>query len=449
MMSLGDSIRTKAAELAAQYLASAANVGLSLGVLANGEQYTFGFGRVIRNSDRAPDENTLYEIASVTKVFTATLLAEMATRGEVRLDQPVAELLPSDVAIPSYGQQPITLAQLAEHTSSLPRLPSNLFATVTDDNNPYKDYQVSHLYAYLNGASISFPPGSGMAYSNLGTGLLGHALGLKGEKPFDELLAERVLHPLGMNDTTVTLRDDQTSRYAPGHNEKGEPTSNWDTPTLGGAGALRSSVEELLIFLRANIDPSSSPLKAALETCHTERPVAWWRRISVGASTALILSAVSLLFQWWVPIPPGSARFLGSLFIPVLICLFWKGFWSGVTASVTIWIGCCVLWGSSFGWAPAGLSFLFILGHVAWFAGYLPPPRRAMLGWQKSSDHGVRTWWHNGGTGGYASFVAFSQNPNVAVAVLSNSANSVDEIGVSLLTHVLSTVMSSPSSETP
>ena len=224
----------------------------------------------------------MFEIGSVTKVFTAALLAEMAGRGEVGIDQPVAELLPPGVRMPSRRGEPITLAHLAEHTSALPRLPGNLWATVTDQKNPYRDYRVAHLYEYLGGAGVGFPPGTGAAYSNLGAGLLGHVLALRAGLPYDELLAERILRPLGLTDTGIALSADQASRLAPGHDAMGKPTSNWDLPTLAGAGALRSTADEMLTFLRANLDPPGTPAGAALRACHAPRPVAWWRRIGVG-----------------------------------------------------------------------------------------------------------------------------------------------------------------------
>jgi CubicO group peptidase (beta-lactamase class C family) len=375
----------------------------------------------------------VFEIASVTKTFTATLLAEMAGRGEAQLDQPVQELLPPDVKVPSRFGRLITLAQLAEHTSSLPRLPGNLDATITDPANPYKDYDVAHLYEGLNRTRLAFPPGSGVAYSNFGTGLLGHALGLKAGKPFDELLTERVLRPLGMTDTAVSLTDDQTARMAQGHDEKGKPTSNWTTPALGGAGALRSTVAEMLVYLRANLHPADTPLRDALETCHTPRPVAWWRRVPVGLWLAVLLAALSAVCQWWFPVPPGRWQFLALVLLPPAVCWTWKGFWSGVWAAVLVWAGTLALWGESFGWLfVAGLFATAFVGY-GFLSGYVPPPRRAMLGWQTTTVNGQKAWWHNGGTGGFASFVAFARNPDVAVVVLSNSANGVDELAGKLL----------------
>ena len=432
---LAENIRRKADELAAGYLASPANVGLVVGVVIWDQRHVLGYGKVARDSDRAPGEHTVYEIGSVTKVFNAVLLAEMAGRGEVRLDQPVAELLPPEVKVPTHRGRPITLAQLAEHTSSLPRLPGNIWPNVKDEKNPYRDYEVHHLYEYLKGSGLAFPPGSGAAYSNLGAGLLGHALSLRGGKPYEELTADRVLRPLGLRDTAVTLSADQLARMAPGHDDKGEPTPNWDTPSLAGAGALRSSVGEMLTFLRANLDPAGVPLKDALELCQTPRPVAWWRRVPVGAPVALGLSALSLLTQWSVPVPPGSTRFLLLLVGPVLACLVYKGFWSGVTAAAALWLGCLLLWGTRFGWGPAGLTLLVLLGLAGFMAGYLPPHTRAYLGWQEHTV-GRRALWHNGGTGGYCSYVGMVRDAGVAVAVLSNSANGVDDIGFGLLQHL-------------
>lgn len=434
LTSAESSLRREADELADGYLRSPGNVGLVVGLLVREECLCLGYGKVAEDSDRPPDGGTVFEIGSITKVFTAALLAEMAGREEVRLDQPVAELLPPGVRIPSYRGRAITLAHLAEHTAALPRLPGNLWATVTDQKNPYRDYQVAHLYEYLSGAAIGFPPGTGVAYSNLGAGLLGHVLSLRAGRPFEDLLAERVLRPLALTDTGITLSDDQAARLAPGHTDTGEPTPNWDIPSLAGAGALRSTAAEMLTFLRKNLDPPGTPVGAALRACHAPRPVAWWQRVGVGALHALGLAAASLLVQWAAPVPPGSWKFLSLFLLPVSVALVWKGFWTGVWAAAAVWVGCLLLWGSWFAWAPAGVTLLAVLGVAGHIAGYLPLCSRVRLGWQEAAlGHCGTALWHNGGTGGYRSFVGFVAETQVGVAVLSNSANDVDSIGMSLL----------------
>ena len=103
--------------------------------------------------------------------------------------------------------------------------------------NPYAHYTVEHLHEYLGACKLRRPLGTLADYSNLGVGLLGHALALAAGKPYEELLRERISGPLGLNDTSITLSEDQRRRLAPGHAEDGKPTPNWDIPTLAGAGA--------------------------------------------------------------------------------------------------------------------------------------------------------------------------------------------------------------------
>ena len=258
-------------------------------------------------------------------------------------------------------------------------------------------------------------------------------LALRAGLPNDELLAERILRPLGLTDTAIALSADQTSRLAPGHDAMGKPTANWDLPTLAGAGALRSTADEMLTFLRANLDPPETPAGAALRACHVSRPVAWWRRITVGIAHAVGLAAASLLVQWAVPLAPGRWTFLAALILPVLVAQGWKGFWSGVWTAVAVWAGTWLLWGSAFGWAPAGVALLISLGASGFASGYLPPGDPVRLGWQAAALGGATVLWHNGGTGGYRSFAGFVPDFRVGVVVLSNSGSDVDPIGMALL----------------
>ena len=215
------------------------------------------------------DEHTLFEIGSITKAFTGILLAEMAGRGEVRLDQPVAELLPAGTRMPSRNGRQITLEQLAMQTSGLPRLPDNL--RPADVDNPYADYSVPQLYEFLGRHQLRRDPGAQYEYSNLGVGLLGHALALRAGMSYEELLRERVLEPLEMGSTAITLDDSLERRIAHGHTADGDVTPLWDIPTLAGAGALRSSMADMLRFLAANLQPPDSPPGRAIVASHEHR----------------------------------------------------------------------------------------------------------------------------------------------------------------------------------
>lgn len=243
-------------------------VGLVLGVLDHGQRKVFVAGTA-GSPGVALDGNTVFEIGSITKVFTASLLSDMVARGEVKLDDPIAKYLPSTVRVPSRNGRQITLLDLSTQSSGLPRMPSNF--KPRDENNPYSDYTVREMYAFLSGYELPRDIGAQYEYSNLGVGLLGHALALRAGKSYEALLTERILKPLGMNDTRITLDQSGKARLARGHTATGAPTANWDLQTLAGAGALRSTVNDLLKFLAANLDTVSKPLGPVLATTQFAR----------------------------------------------------------------------------------------------------------------------------------------------------------------------------------
>lgn len=238
-------------------------VGIVVGVVdASGRRIVAEGARA--KGDPAPlDGRTVFEIGSMTKVFTGLLLAEMAAKGEVRLDQPVAQLLPADVKVPARGGRQITLVDLATHTSALPGLPAN-FAP-KDAANPYADYTVAQLYAFLGEHALAYDIGGKYAYSNLGAGLLGHALARRAGGDYEAVLRRRALAPMGLDETTIALNPSARARLAQGHDATLEPVGGWDLPTLAGAGALRSTAEDMLDFLAAATGLAPSPLKPALD----------------------------------------------------------------------------------------------------------------------------------------------------------------------------------------
>lgn len=212
---------------------------------------------------------TVFEIGSITKVFTTTLLADMVARGEVKLDDPVAKYLPPNVRVPSRNGRQITLLDLATQTSGLPRLPGNL--RPASPANPYVDYTAGNLYSFLTSYDLTRDAGERYEYSNLGIGLLAHALALRAGVGYEELLQERVLTPLGMTDTRIVLPPGMQSRLATGFNALGEQVSAWEFSSLAGAGALRSTVADMVRFLAANLDSAHRPLGAVMATARRAR----------------------------------------------------------------------------------------------------------------------------------------------------------------------------------
>ena len=217
----------------------------------------------------------VFEIGSITKVFTSSILAGMGADGSVHLDDPIAKYLPPSVQVPARNGRQITLLDLATQSSGLPRLPANM--APRDSTNPYADYAVDQMYAFLSGYQLTRDPGETYEYSNLGVGLLGHVLALKAGMSYEELVRRRVLAPLGMRETAITLSPALRARLAPGHDNEGNVVPNWDLPTLAGAGALRSTVRDMLTFLAANLDSTS-----VFKQTHLSRHAAGSANMTIG-----------------------------------------------------------------------------------------------------------------------------------------------------------------------
>jgi CubicO group peptidase (beta-lactamase class C family) len=203
------------------------------------------------------NEKTVFEIGSITKLFTALLLSDMDNRGEARLDEPVAELLPAGTRVPVRDGRAITLRDLASHYSGLPRLPTNL-RWEDHPGDPYAGYTAEELYQFLATHDLIRTPGDSWEYSNVGVGLLAHALVLRaGATSYESLIRARILDPLRMDDTVIAIPPRLTANVASGHDESLDPVSDWNFDVLAGAGALRSNVSDLLLFMDAACDPGS------------------------------------------------------------------------------------------------------------------------------------------------------------------------------------------------
>jgi CubicO group peptidase (beta-lactamase class C family) len=238
-------------------------VGIVVGVIEPTGRRVVSYGNLARGDSRTVDGGTIFEIGSISKLFTSLLLADMVERKEVALDDPAAKYLPETVTMPERGGRSITLLDLSTHSSGLPRLPSNL--KPKDPRNPYADYGVDDLYQFLSRYTLRRDPGSEFEYSNLGGGLLGHILACRAGTDYESLIRSRITQPLGMTDTGITLSTSVTQRMASGHNAMLAPVANWDFQSLAGAGALRSSANDMLTFLEAVLGYKESPLAPAMK----------------------------------------------------------------------------------------------------------------------------------------------------------------------------------------
>ncbi len=238
-------------------------VGIVVGLVDSTGKRVIAHGS-LRASEpgKKPDGDTVFEIGSVSKAFTSLMLADMVQKGEVALDDPASKYLPKTVTMPRGGERDITLVDLATHTSALPRMPTDHRAA--DPQNPYADYTVSKMYSFLSSCKLPRAIGSKYEYSNLGAGLLGHVLSLRAGTEYETLLANRIAKPLGMPSTAIRLDQEMQRRLASGHNGSLEEVKNWDIPTLAGAGAIRSTVNDMLLFVEANMGKKNTALQAAM-----------------------------------------------------------------------------------------------------------------------------------------------------------------------------------------
>jgi D-alanyl-D-alanine-carboxypeptidase/D-alanyl-D-alanine-endopeptidase len=252
-------------KLVRQWVESESAVGMTIGTLSNGAWQTSSAGRIGGSGSRPPTDSTSFELGSVSKVFTGTLLADMVLRGEVSLDDPVRKFLPATVRVPSHNGREITLRDLASHVAALPREPTNYRS-----NDPVEQrlgYGPDDLYAFLSSLSLERSPGERYLYSNVGMALLGHVLALRAGQGYESLVTERILAPLGMHDTYIFPDSSREAREAGGFTPDMEPTPAWRAgrnSVLLGSGRWRSSIRDLHRLAQAVIDRPATPVGRAL-----------------------------------------------------------------------------------------------------------------------------------------------------------------------------------------
>lgn len=223
--------------------------GAIAAIVTRDESFKNSYGRISAGTAQPPNEDTLFEIGSITKLFTSLLLAEMVGEGLLDFDAPIGTICPEFSGAPQW----ITPRSLTTHTSGLPRihvpLHRALFMNVT---NPYAAFSAKDLIGWTKAYRPQHPPKSAkVRYSNLGVGLLGYVLGCVAGSDYGTALDQRILQPLGLSDTAIQLSADQKNRLATPHYGRGRETPPWDFDALAGAGALRSTARDLAILARA------------------------------------------------------------------------------------------------------------------------------------------------------------------------------------------------------
>jgi serine-type D-Ala-D-Ala carboxypeptidase/endopeptidase len=252
-------------KLVQKSIAKEPGYGLVVGVYKGGRSYVKGYGSVLKGHSEPPDSNSIFQLASTSKLFTTSLLQILCDRGIVHLDDKIADLLRDRVTLPPVAAN-TTLRHLATHTSGFPRVPQSLLDKMKNEENPYSDLRTEDLYNYLKTCEGKKPEGN-FDYSNLGVGLLGHILALKTGSTYEEAVRRELLRPLGMKHSFVTIDSDDAANIIQGYNEEGNPAPIWTDTVLTGAGSFLSNASDMLLFIRANVD-KNHPLYQTLAKTH-------------------------------------------------------------------------------------------------------------------------------------------------------------------------------------
>lgn len=233
--------------------------GVVVGVYKDGRRFIKGYGTVKKEAAVVPEATTVFQIGSVSKLLTASLLQSLCDEDVVSMDATLDELLGTSMPL-SPSAQSVTLRQLVTHTSGFPSIPKSLGDKASqmagnDDPllDPYSYLGPSFVFDYLATAEDKREAGR-FEYSNFGMGLLAHVLEVVTGRDYESLVQEKVLLPLGMTRTTITLAPEMKAQLAQGHTAKGLPTPVWTFAALAGAGAYSSNAEDMLTFIQASLE---------------------------------------------------------------------------------------------------------------------------------------------------------------------------------------------------
>ncbi len=241
--------------------------GLVIGVYKNDRTFIKGYGSVARETNVAPTPSTIFEIASITKLFTASTLQALSDKGVLQLDSTLGDLMGNAAFSPSVKK--VTLRQLATHRSGFPAFPDEYLKKHPDTDNISRDFTTNDIYAYLGNPNGKQELGR-FEYSNFGAGLLGHVLANSTKKNYEDMITDTLLKPLGMTNTFVTIKDGHAKNIAQGYSMSGNPAKllDWSGGALDGAGSLKSTAHDMMLFIKTNVDESESPVSKSLQKTH-------------------------------------------------------------------------------------------------------------------------------------------------------------------------------------
>lgn len=218
--------------------------GVAVAIFYQGKEYLFNYGVANLQSSTPISSDTIFELASITKIFTTSALSVLVQQGKVKLTDPISSYLPTLANTQGLAIDQVRIIDLATHTASFPRDIAGFGA----DKNDQAGFMQS-----LKSWQPTNPIGSNYLYSNVGFGLLGKVIANASGQDYQTLLTTIVTSPLGMNNTFVTVPASSGRNQAQGYNPMGNPAPAYQPGFLYGGGAVRSSARDLLAFMEANL----------------------------------------------------------------------------------------------------------------------------------------------------------------------------------------------------
>lgn len=242
------------------------NPSIVVGLFENGQSFHYAQGWQDSTAKIAATSQTVYEIGSITKTFTGLLLAQLKVENKLQLNDSIQSFWPKPFSLVDSENQAITFKQLTTHTSGLPRLPDNLSVFSKD---PYADYNRNQLLEAVKNVKVE-KAGVKYVYSNFAVGLLGETLAVIKKSSYVDLIATKILQPLNLTQTHMQLKQVPQQLLAKGYNGNVEVDA-WQFKSLAGAGAIRSSIEDLLSYGAAYLNQPEGDLKASMQLAMTSQ----------------------------------------------------------------------------------------------------------------------------------------------------------------------------------
>ena len=249
-----------------QYISEGNSVGLVVAIFKNGKTIIKGYGTTNKEKQILPDSLSVFELASTSKLFTTSTLQLLVDNGQLKIDEKIQPFLTDKVQIPLSAQN-TTLQHLATHLSGFPSLPNSFISKMTDETNPYKDLRTQDIYDYLKTCEGKQSDGT-FDYSNFGMGLLGHILELKSGIKYESLVKQKLLEPLRMKNTFVSIDSLNRSKVVQGYDENDKAAPVWTDNVLTGAGSFLSNACDMMKFIKANLKENETSISKSLMLTH-------------------------------------------------------------------------------------------------------------------------------------------------------------------------------------